>query len=203
MDDPSGKEKSVQLAMQGNPTSSTTASDLEDVFREHRQRVLHAAYRITGSTDDAQDVLQTVFLRLVRRGASAGLSDSPANYLHRAAINAALDVVRSRQAARATPLEPLEPVLAGAPEESPDRQQGSSEIRQVIREALGKMSPRAAEIFSLRYFEGYGNNEIAKLLGTSRSTINVILHRTRNKLRDEIAPYADNKSNSTRFGDES
>ena len=203
MDDTSGKEKSVQLAMQGNPATEATPANLEDMFREHRQRVLHAAYRITGSSDDAQDVLQTVFLRLVRRGAGAGLSDSPANYLHRAAINAALDIVRSRQAAKATPLEPFEPVLAGAPQEAPDRVQGSSEIRRVIREALGKMSPRAAEVFALRYFEGYGNNEIAKLLGTSRSTINVILHRTRNKLRDEIAPYAGNDSNSTRFGDES
>ena len=203
MDDPSGKEKSVQLAMQRNAATETTASDLEHVFRDHQQRVLHAADRITGSTDDAQDVLQTVFLRLVRRGAGAGLSDSPGNYLHRAAINAALDVVRSRQAAKATPLEPLEPVLASAPEEAPDRVQGSSEIRAIIREALGKMSPRAAEVFALRYFEGYGNNEIAKLLGTSRSTINVILHRTRNKLRDEIAPYANNDSNRTRFGDES
>ncbi len=203
MDDSSGKEKPVQLAMHRNPATETTASDLEHVFREHQQRVLRAAYRITGSTDDAQDVLQTVFLRLVRRDGGAGLSDNPGNYLHRAAINAALDLVRSRQAAKATPLEPLEHVLAGAPEKAPDRVQESIEIRTVIREALGKMSPRAAEVFALRYFEGYGNHEIAKLLGTSRSTINVILHRTRNKLRDEIAPYATNASNPTRFGDES
>lgn len=193
----------MQLAMHRNPAAETTTSDLEHVFREHQQRVLRAAYRVTGSVDDAQDVLQTVFLRLVRRDAGAGLSDSPGNYLHRAAINASLDLLRSRQATRATPLEPLEHVLADAPEKAPDRAQGSSEIRAVIREALGKMSPRAAEVFALRYFEGYGNHEIAKLLGTSRSTINVILHRTRNKLRDEIAQYAPNASNPTRFGDES
>ncbi len=193
----------MQLALQVNPACGTAVPDLEDVFREHHQRVLRAAYRVTGNTDDAQDVLQTVFLRLVRRDRGAGLSDNPGNYLHRAAINAALDLLRSRQAAKATPLEPLEPVLAGAPEDSPDRLQGSSEIREVIRAALGKMSPRAAEIFTLRYFEGYGNNEIAKLLGTSRSTINVILHRTRNKLRDEIAPYAENDADPSRFGDES
>ena len=193
----------MQLAMHRNPDIETTAPDLEHVFREHQQRVLRAAYRITGSTDDAQDVLQTVFLRLVRRDGGTGLSDNPWNYLHRAAINAALDLVRSRQAAKTTPLESLESVLASAPETAPDRVQGSSEIRTVIREALGKMSPRAAEVFALRYFEGYGNYEIAKLLGTSRSTINVILHRTRNKLRDEIAPYVTDALNPTRFGDES
>ena len=194
MDDRSNKEKPVQLAMHSDAAPAMAASDLEKVFREHRQRVLRAAYRVTGSADDALDVLPTVFLRLVRRVGGAGLSDTPGNYLPRAAINAALDLVRSRQAAKATPLEPHEPVLAGAPETAPERVQGSGEIRAVNREALAKMSPRAAEDVTLRYFEGYGNHEIAKLLGTSRSTINVILHRTRQKLREEIAPYVGEES---------
>ncbi len=103
MDDSSGKEKPVQLAMHRTPVTETTASDLEHVFREHQQRVLRAAYRITGSTDDAQDVLQTVFLRLIRRDGGAGLSDNPASNLNRAANNAPLELVRSRQAANATP----------------------------------------------------------------------------------------------------
>ena len=55
------------------------------------------------------------------------------------------------------------------------------------------MSAKAAEIFVLRYFEGYGNNEIAGMLGTSRSTVNVILHRTRERLREELASYLGEK----------
>jgi len=164
-------------------------ADMERIFREHQERVLRAAYRVTGNVEDAQDVLQTVFLRLIRRKGGARLSDSPGSYLHRAAINAGLDLVRSRQAARSTPLEAVEPVLAGAEEEAPDRVQQGMEVRDRIRIALAKMSAKAAEIFALRYFEGYGNHEIAKMLGTSRSTVNVILHRTRHKLREEIGPY--------------
>ena len=80
----------------------------------------------------------------------------------------------------------VEPLLASAPEKSPDRLQGSGEIREEIRRALGKISPKSAEVFILRYFEGYGNHEIARMLGSSRSTINVILHRTRQKIREEI-----------------
>jgi RNA polymerase sigma factor (sigma-70 family) len=78
--------------------------------------------------------------------------------------------------------------LQGEPEQAPDRIHGGAEIRDAIREALGKISAKNAEIFVLRYFEGYGNHEIAKMLGTSRSTINVILHRTREKMREEIGP---------------
>jgi RNA polymerase sigma factor (sigma-70 family) len=58
-----------------------------------------------------------------------------------------------------------------------------------VRAALAELSPKSAEIFTLRYFEGYGNNEIAIMLGTSRSTINVILHRTRQRLKEKISDY--------------
>lgn len=186
MGDDRDTEANVLQALNTDPAPE---ADLERIFRENHGRVLRAAYRITGNSQDAEDVLQTVFLRLVRREGGSPLSDSLGNYLHRAAVNAALDVMRSRKAARATPLDDVSPVLATAPAEGPAELQGGAELKQRIREALSRMSAKAAEIFALRYFEGYGNHEIAKMLGTSRSTVNVILHRTRDRLRREIAPY--------------
>ena len=163
--------------------------DLAVVFRENYTRVLRAAHRITGNAQDAEDVLQTVFLRLARREGGSPLSDSPASYLHRAAVNAALDVVRSRQAHRATPLDDVEAALPPAPGDSPAEVQEGHAMKRRICRALAKMSPKSAEIFVLRYFEGFGNHEIARMLGTSRSTVNVILHRTRERLKDEIRDY--------------
>jgi RNA polymerase sigma-70 factor (ECF subfamily) len=187
------RETKVQQALDPSKTAQP-APELAQIFRENHKRIMSAAYRVTGNAQDAEDVLQTIFMRLVRREGGSPLSDSPGNYLHRAAINAALDLVRSRRSARSTPLEDLEPVLAGDDRAAPDRVQQSGEIKDEIRKALAKMSPKAAETFVLRYFEGYGNHEIARMLGTSRSTINVILHRTRQKLREEIASYVGEES---------
>jgi RNA polymerase sigma-70 factor (ECF subfamily) len=170
------------------------APELEQIYRDHHRRVLNAAYRVTGNAQDAEDVLQTVFMRLVRREGGSPLSDSPGSYLHRAAINAALDIVRSRVAARTSPLEEVEAALSASASESPDRIHDAGEIRGEILQALARMSPKAAEVFVLRYFEGYGNHEIARMLGASRSTINVILHRTRQRLREEIASRAGEES---------
>jgi len=186
MGDEAKRETEVQQALTANPG---TEPDLEQIYRQHHRRVIQAAYRVTGNAQDAEDVLQTVFMRLVRREGGSPLSDSLGNYLHRAAINAALDIVRSKRSARSGSLEGIEPTLAAAAEEAPDKVQGGSELKEQIRLALGKMSAKAAEIFTLRYFEGYGNHEIAQMLGTSRSTVNVILHRTREKLRKEMSPY--------------
>ena len=72
---------------------------------------------------------------------------------------------------------------------NPEHRLDSSEIRDEVRKALAQLSPRAAEIFVLRYFEGYDNHEIARMLGNSRSTVAVILHRARQRVRDAIRPY--------------
>ena len=78
----------------------------------------------------------------------------------------------------------------GAPESGDaDRKLASGELRDEVRKALGGLSPRAAEIFVLRYFEGYDNHEIARLQGSSRATVAVILHRARRRVREAIGPY--------------
>ena len=171
------------------PTAPKPAADLERVFREHNAMVFRAAYRITGNAGDAEDVLQTVFLRLCRREAGAEPVDHMPSYLHRAAVNAALDVVRSRQNVRNIPLDELEPVLADPAYRSPDRQQESSETRTWLRATLGRLNPRIAEMFALRFFEGKDNPEIARLMGTTTGTVAVTLSRTRDRLEKEYRTF--------------
>jgi RNA polymerase sigma-70 factor (ECF subfamily) len=82
------------------------------------------------------------------------------------------------------PLE--EPDGAADPAPGPEREEDLRRLRQALRSALSRLSPRAAEMFALRYFEGLGNREIAELLGTSQGVVAVLLHRTRARLRKEL-----------------
>jgi RNA polymerase sigma-70 factor, ECF subfamily len=163
--------------------------ELESLFHEHHKQIFRTAYRITGSASDAEDVLQTVFLRLVRRDAGQSLAPQPAAYLVRAAVNASLDIIRSRRHAPAVTLEEVEPEVMASRESGPEAQQAEGELRHLIRQAVARLGPRAAEFFALRYFEGYDNREIAELLGTSQMVVAVILHRSRARLRKEIGQY--------------
>ena len=167
----------------------TPAADLERVFREHHAMVFRAAYRVTGNANDAEDVLQTVFLRMIKRDPSAEPVDNIASFLHRAAVNAALDLVRSRQTARSISLDDLEPVLADSAHRSPDRAHAAGEIREWLRGAVARLNPRIAEMFSLRFFEGKDNPEIARLLNTTPGTVAVTLSRTRDRLEREYRAY--------------
>jgi RNA polymerase sigma-70 factor (ECF subfamily) len=183
------KEAGLDAARQtSDPDERPPDTGLAQLFREHHERLFRAAYRITGNAADAEDVTQVVFLRLVRReGGVTG--DGTASYLHRAAVNAALDVVRARRASRADGLdEATEPTAD--PRGGPERLRGDGEIRDALRRALASLSPRAAEVFALRYLEGYDNHEIARLLRMPRMTVGVVLHRARARLRHEMEAFA-------------
>jgi RNA polymerase sigma-70 factor (ECF subfamily) len=167
-------------------SAPTPTPDLESAFREHHGLVFRAAYRITGNADDAEDVLQTVFLRLMKRDPEAEPVGNMASFLHRAAVNAALDLMRSRRNIRNVPLDDLEPVLADSPHRSPERARSSVEIREWLRVALARLNPRIAEMFALRFFEGKENPEIARLMNTTPGTVAVTLSRTRDRLEKEF-----------------
>jgi RNA polymerase sigma-70 factor (ECF subfamily) len=170
-------------------SAAAPTQDLEQIFREHHAMVFRAAYRVTGNAGDAEDVLQTVFLRMMKRDRDAEPVGNMTSFLHRAAVNAALDLMRSRHNVRNIPLDELEPVLAEAPHRSPDRAHTSGEIREWLRGALARLNPRIAEMFTMRFFEGKDNPEIARLLNTTPGTVAVTLSRTRDRLQKEYEAY--------------
>jgi RNA polymerase sigma-70 factor (ECF subfamily) len=164
-------------------------ADLESIFRDHHAMVFRAAYRVTGSASDAEDVLQTVFLRMLKRDPDAQPVVSISSFLHRAAVNAAVDLVRSRQHISNIPLDEFEPVLAESSHRGPDRALVAGEIRDWLRVALARLNPRIAEMFALRFFEGKENPEIAELLNTTPGTVAVTLSRTRDRLEKEYRAF--------------
>ena len=170
------------------PPAAAAGVDLESVFRRHHAMVFRAAWRVTGNAGDAEDVLQTVFLRLLKRDPEAATVGNLEGYLRRAAINAAVDLMRSRQVARAVPLEDLAPRLED-PSPAPDRALNAGEVRDWLKGAIARLNPRAAEMLALRFFEGKGNHEIAEMLGTTPSTVAVTLHRTRERINKEFQEY--------------
>lgn len=180
----------MQIAVSVTPKGGTPGAtpDLEQLFRDHHERVFRAAYRITGSAVDAEDVLQTVFLRLLHRAPDGTIHGG---YLQRAAVNAALDIVRERAARPAVAFEGRGETPAADPGDDrpgPEREHQAAELRRALLAALAGLHPRSAEVFALRYFEDLDNDEIARLLDMSKGSVAVTLHRTRTRLKDILSP---------------
>lgn len=174
----------MSAAIQSDETPRRPSASLEALFRQHHRLVFATAYRITGSADDAEDVLQTVFLRLMRQGDEVDLSPSPGGYLRRAAINAGLDLMRSRARKQSFDLDEIDAPATGP---GPEEHGRAREIRRCLRQALTALTPKSAEVFSLRFLEGMGNHEIADMTDTSQTAIGVMVHRARNRVKKDMA----------------
>lgn len=166
------------------------------LFDEAAGMVHRTAWRITGRPEDAEDVLQSVFLHLVR-SPPMPWPDRPAAYIHRAAVNASLDLLRRRRRTSEVPIDDAVASPRGDQEDALSiiHEQG---LAHRLRNALPLLSPLEVEVFSLRCFEDRSNAEIAEMLGKSANHVGVTLHAARKKLRDAlgVAPALDSHSGS-------
>lgn len=160
--------------------------DLERLFQEHSRLVYRTAFAITGRRHDAEDVLQSIFVKLLQRGLPSDAGAHPARYLHRAAVNLSLNVLRNQKRRRLVDdVELLD--IPATPGVENDGARGRDEHERLTR-AMTHLTPRALEILILYYKHGDSTAQIAERLGTSPSTIAVTLFRIRARLRGLLRP---------------
>jgi RNA polymerase sigma-70 factor, ECF subfamily len=163
------------MAIATIPSEEALKQEFAELFREHFEFVYCTAYTVTCSRQDAEDVLQTIFLRLLRREVPPPLKHSPKAYLYRAAVNESLNIIRSRKRQELRDdFDSLEASATTGPDE---------ELQRHVVDAMAQLNPLAVEILILRYEHNYSDAEIAKMLGKSRGTIAVTLYRTRARLK--------------------
>jgi RNA polymerase sigma-70 factor (ECF subfamily) len=158
-----------------------SSQEFGQIFQEHYDLIYRTAYSITHTPEDAEDVVQTIFLRLLRREFPPDLSKNPRGYLYRAAVNLSLKTIRARQRHVLTGDE--EQLEGSTDSANYDRDE---ELDQRLWKAIAELNESAAQILILRYIHNYSLADIAKLLGTTRSTVAVNLFRSRARLKKLI-----------------
>jgi RNA polymerase sigma factor (sigma-70 family) len=157
-------------------TSMPVEQEFELLFREHSQLLYRTAYSLLDNPADAEDVLQTIFLRLLRNGLPPGFQKNVKGYLYRAAVNGSLDTIRARKRHEHTgDVQPVEKAETGT--------DSVEERHRLLAEALAELDPEAAEIVVLKYVHSYKDADIAKVIGTSRGAIAMRLLRSRSRLK--------------------
>ena len=165
-----------------NSLQSASVLDFERIYREHAAFVYRTAYGVTRSREDAEDILQAVFLRLMSQEFPPDVERNPKGYLYRAAVNRSLDVIDSRR--RRPELLKASPIIEASA--SPEDPYLDQERHRRLYQAIAKLRPEDAEVVTLRYLHDASDSEIAKMLGVSRTVIAVRLFRARAKLKKLI-----------------
>ncbi len=146
----------------------------------HEDRIYHAAYRITGNADDARDAAQETFLKAFRALPRYRHKAAFSTWLHRIAVNAALDLVRRRPQ---VPPVPLEDVALPAPVGNPEPEAERSELQRRVHQALRRLATDHRVIIVLRDLQGLAYEEIADVLRIPVGTVRSRLSRARDALR--------------------
>ncbi len=140
--------------------------------------MLNTAFRILGSQEEAEDVLQESFVSAFRNIASYREEATFGAWLKRIVVNKALTSVKKRK------LEYVEvDQAAGLPEEILEYQEDQLHV-QKIKEAMMKLPDGFRTVFSLYLIEGYDHKEIGQILGISESTSKSQLNRAKVKVRE-------------------
>lgn len=143
------------------------------------------AYRMTGSSQLAEDLAQEAFIKAWRKLPQFRGDCSFRVWLGRIVTNTALDYLR-----RQNPEQPLDEAVLPAPpaEEAPLRHLEREELRQLVRQAVLSLPAQCRIALILREYEGLSYREIAEMLDIPMGTVMSRLHYARQLLRERLAP---------------
>jgi RNA polymerase sigma-70 factor (ECF subfamily) len=156
-------------------TSPTPFPGFAELYEHHAEAVFRTALRVTGNPADAEDVLQTVFMRLLARGGDVEEVTQPAAYFRRAAVNAAVDVLRRRDLQATSVIDDRALTV-----------QTPLLLKEQLRRAIASLDTADASLFLLRHVEGLSIEELAGMFQMAKNNVTVRLHRIRQRLQAEM-----------------
>jgi RNA polymerase sigma factor (sigma-70 family) len=151
------------------------SADFESFFRDERPRLFGSMLLITGSSHEADEIVQEAFFKLWERWDRVGAMENPTGYLYRTALNAHRSAYRRAVRAAKRTLSP-------PPSVDPFTQVAT---RDEVLRALATMTPRERTAVILTELHGFDTAEAARAMGIRPGTVRVLVSKGRAALRAE------------------
>lgn len=183
----------VKEIRQGNQDS------FEELLSRYNNKVYSLATRLTRNPEDAEEVLQDVFVTVHRKLASFEGKSSFSSWLYRVTANAAFMKLRKRRQHQSVSLEDLlqQPQLISALHTSEntyvDAQSIRNEMLVALENAISKLPDEYRPVFILRDVDGLTSKEVGKILDLTVPAVKSRLHRSRLMLRRRLARFFDDQ----------
>lgn len=177
----------MEQAILAGILASGEAADrnLESLVRDHSRLVFKIAYGAVRNVHDAEDIVQEVFLRVLRnRGQLAQLAD-PRAWLARITLNVITDRRR-----RHRPAEIFENVgELGSPAPSPERAVERQQMSQVVERMIASLPAELRGPLVLSAIEEMAGVQVAEVLGIPQAAVRARVFRARQILKEKLAAY--------------
>ena len=155
--------------------ASAALPPIGELYRVHRRRALAIARRILQDADEAEDVVQEVFIRLYSQNVRFDGKAACSTWLHRILVNSSINCLRARKRRAKLQSQTQE-------EDGPEEHLLGDERHQMFMAALGQLSEQHQNVLTLRELRGFSYPEIAQLLRLPEGTVKSALNRGRARL---------------------
>lgn len=171
----------VEAAQRGDDVA------FKNLYRAHRMEVYRVVYRLLGPSEDLEDVVQEVFIQVHRSLCNFRGQSKFSTWLHRVAVNVALQHLRKKKIAIKTRPEELapEPVAEGVAC-TPHEEAETNERLAAIRRALDRLSPKKRAVVVMHDMQGMDAQAIAEVVGAPVFTVRTRLFYGRKELYREV-----------------
>jgi len=163
----------AEVTWEGVEEGVAVEQPFEDFFEQEQDRLLRVLWIVTGSLQEAEDIVQDAFLRVWERWPKVSVMESPTGYLHRAAMN----IFRNRY--RQARLGLRRAIWAAPPIDA----FGSIDDRIAVSSALASLTRRQRAALVLTELLGYPADEAGRMLGVRASTVRSLSASGRATLR--------------------
>ena len=163
------------------------------LVERHSRYVFNVAYRLSGNVSDAEDVVQTAFLRAHQQLSRFEARADFWTWLHRITVNCSIDLIRTRRHREIAhdpadlEMESATDTARGAPP-GPDRLMLSVEIRDRVTEGMAQLSASERLAFTLRHVEGLPIKDVAAAMGLKNEAAKNSIFRAVRKMRCALEP---------------
>lgn len=162
------------------------------LVKKHRDKVLYLAFDLLGNYDDAQDVAQSVFLRVFRGIRNFKGKSSFSTWLYRITVNLSIDYKRSKYRRSSVPIDKSfndgdeqssGKIILRDRDKDPLEQLVNKDLQDHIEKAIDSLSEQQKTAFILRHYHDMNMKEIAQVLDCKPGTVRSHLFRAMNKMR--------------------
>lgn len=160
-------------------------SALLELFERYERRLLYYLRRIASPPLDAEDVLQDVWLTVIRKVAALDRPEAFKSWLYRIAHNRAIS--RRRAQRETASLDELNGEELSSPESEETEGSFAGYEPSDVHAGLERLSPDHREVLTLRFLEDLSYQEIADVVGASLGTVRSRLHYAKRALHRELA----------------
>ena len=164
----------------------------EELVSRYETKAYNLAMRLTRNQEDAEEVLQDVFVTVYRKLSGFEGKSKFSSWLYRVTANAAFMKLRKRRTERAVPTDDIHTVILaqGRVEQSlnfeADSRANAQELRDALGKAIGRLPDDYRAVFVLRDIDGLSNKEVSDILGLTIPAVKSRLHRSRLMLRRRL-----------------